>query len=128
MVLASIGGVTMLASRAGWPERTRRPAGGTRRSWQNEAEDRGGRKRPGGTSPPGLAEERVKIARKLHDIVAHAMSVIAVRAGVARMVIDTQPEQAREALGIIETTTRQTLREMRLLVRVLRDPDGEEPS
>jgi signal transduction histidine kinase len=48
------------------------------------------------------------------------MSVIAVRAGVARMVIDTQPEQAREALGIIETTTRRSLQEMRLLVGVLR--------
>jgi hypothetical protein len=55
------------------------------------------------------------------DIVAHAMSVIAVRSGVARMVIDTDPQQAREALAIIETTTRRSLREMRLLVSVLRD-------
>ena len=70
-----------------------------------------------------VADERVEIARELHDIVAHAMSVIAVRSGVARMVIDTQPEQAREALGIIETTTRRSLREMRLLVGVLRDAD-----
>jgi signal transduction histidine kinase len=67
-----------------------------------------------------LADERAEIARELHDIVAHAMSVIAVRSGVARMVIDTQPEQAREALAIIETTTRQSLQEMRLLVGVLR--------
>jgi signal transduction histidine kinase len=75
-----------------------------------------------------VAEERVKLARELHDVVAHAMSVIAVRAGVARMVIDTQPGQAREALGIIETTTRRTLQEMRLLVGVLRradDPQAE---
>jgi signal transduction histidine kinase len=73
-----------------------------------------------------VSEERVKLARELHDIVAHAMSVIAVRAGVARMVIDAQPEQAREALGIIETTTRRTLQEMRLLVGVLRaDADSE---
>ena len=69
-----------------------------------------------------LAEERAQIARELHDVVAHAMSVIAVRSGVARMVIDTDPEQAREALGIIETTTRRSLQEMRLLVSVLRDP------
>jgi signal transduction histidine kinase len=68
-----------------------------------------------------LADERAEIARELHDIVAHAMSVIAVRSGVARMVIDTQPEQARDALAIIETTTRQSLQEMRLLVGVLRD-------
>ena len=70
-----------------------------------------------------IAGERVKIARDLHDIVAHAMSVIAVRSGVARMVIDSQPEQAREALSIIETTTRRTLQEMRLLVGMLRDDD-----
>jgi signal transduction histidine kinase len=67
-----------------------------------------------------LADERAEIARELHDIVAHAMSVIAVRSGVARMVIDTQPEQAREALAIVETTTRRSLQEMRLLVGVLR--------
>jgi signal transduction histidine kinase len=74
-----------------------------------------------------LADERADIARELHDIVAHAMSLIAVRAGVARMVIDTDPAQAREALSIIETTTRQSLREMRLLVGVLRDPQQPHP-
>jgi signal transduction histidine kinase len=68
-----------------------------------------------------LADERAQIARDLHDIVAHAMSVIAVRSGVARMVIDSDPDQAREALAIIETTTRRSLQEMRLLVGVLRD-------
>jgi signal transduction histidine kinase len=68
-----------------------------------------------------LADERAQIARELHDIVAHAMSLIAVRSGVARMMIDTDPQQAREALAIIETTTRRSLREMRLLVSVLRD-------
>jgi signal transduction histidine kinase len=68
-----------------------------------------------------VADERAQIARELHDIVAHAMSVIAVRSGVARMVIDTDPGQAREALAIIETTTRRSLHEMRLLVGMLRD-------
>jgi signal transduction histidine kinase len=70
-----------------------------------------------------LTEERTQIARELHDIVAHAMSVIAVRSGVARMVIDTDPEEVREALAIIENTTRRSLQEMRLLVGVLRNPD-----
>ena len=70
-----------------------------------------------------LADERAQIARELHDIVAHAMSVIAVRSGVARMVIDTDPQQAREALAIIETTTRRSLHEMRLLVSMLRDAE-----
>ena len=46
-----------------------------------------------------LADERVQIARDLHDIVAHAMSVIAVRSGVARMVMDSDPAQARELEG-----------------------------
>jgi signal transduction histidine kinase len=73
-----------------------------------------------------LAGERAEIARELHDIVAHAMSVIAVRSGVARMVLDSDPQQAREALGIIETTTRRSLQEMRLLVGVLRDDDDQE--
>ena len=72
-----------------------------------------------------LAAERAQIARELHDIVAHAMSVIAVRSGVARMVIDTDPGQAREALTIIETTTRRSLREMRLLVSVLRSAEDD---
>jgi signal transduction histidine kinase len=70
-----------------------------------------------------LADERAQIARDLHDIVAHAMSVIAVRSGVARMVIDSEPDQARDALAIIEITTRRALHEMRLLVGMLRDPD-----
>jgi signal transduction histidine kinase len=74
-----------------------------------------------------LADERAQIARDLHDIVAHAMSVIAVRSGVARMVIDSDPEQARDALAIIETTTRRSLHEMRLLVGVLRNPDDHHP-
>jgi len=56
--------------------------------------------------------------------------VRAVRSGVARMVIDTDPGQAREALTIIETTTRRSLREMRLLVSMLREAEDHdaEPS
>jgi signal transduction histidine kinase len=71
-----------------------------------------------------VADERLAIARDLHDIVAHAMSVIAVRSGVARVVMDSRPEEAREALGAIETTSRQALQEMRLLVGVLRRGEG----
>ncbi len=72
------------------------------------------------------ADERVRIARELHDVVAHAMSIIAVRSGVARMVLDVRPDEAREALGIIEGTSRQALAEMRLLVGVLRDADARD--
>jgi len=62
-------------------------------------------------------DERLVIARELHDIVGHSMSVIAVRAGVARVVMEQDPLEAKEALRIIETTTREALQEMRLLVR-----------
>jgi signal transduction histidine kinase len=71
-----------------------------------------------------VAEERIVIARDLHDIVAHAMSVITVRAGVARVVMSAHPEEVSEALGIIETTARRALQEMRLLVGVLRNVEG----
>jgi signal transduction histidine kinase len=70
-----------------------------------------------------VADERLRIARDLHDIVAHAMSVIAIRSGVARVVLDTQPDEVREALGIIEKTSKQALAEMRLLVGVLRQSE-----
>lgn len=72
------------------------------------------------------AEERLRIARELHDVVAHAMSIIAVRSGVARLVIDVRPDEAREALGIIEGTSREALAEMRLLVGVLRGHESQD--
>ena len=56
-----------------------------------------------------LAEERLRIAQELHDVVAHSMSVIAVQAGVGVHVIDDRPEQARAALEAISTTSRGTL-------------------
>ena len=71
-----------------------------------------------------VTEERLRIARELHDVVAHSMTVIAVHAGVGHHVIDSQPEEARAALGVIETTTRQALREMRRLLGVLRQHDS----
>ncbi|MFF0725993.1 sensor histidine kinase [Streptomyces sp. NPDC004134] len=73
-------------------------------------------------------DERLVIARELHDIVAHSMSLIAVRAGVARMVMNSDPAQVAETLGIVETTTRQALHEMRLLVEVLRHEDAVDPA
>jgi signal transduction histidine kinase len=69
------------------------------------------------------ADERLRIARELHDVVAHSMSIIAVQSGVGRMVIESQPEEARKALQVIETTSRQALNELRLLLGVLRRPD-----
>ena len=70
-----------------------------------------------------VAEERLRIARELHDVVAHSMAVIAVQAGFGQYVIDSQPGQAREALGAIQATSRDTLDEMRRMLSVLRQAD-----
>jgi len=56
-----------------------------------------------------LAEERLRIAQELHDVVAHSMSVIAVQAGVGAHVLDHRPDQARAALEAISATSRGTL-------------------
>jgi len=71
-----------------------------------------------------VTEERLRIARELHDVVAHSMSVIAVQSAVGGHVMDTQPEEARHALAAIEATSRSALTEMRRLLGVLRQ-DGE---
>ena len=71
-----------------------------------------------------LAEERLRIAQELHDVVAHSMSVIAVQAGVGAHVLEDRPEQARAALEAISATSRGTLTELRRLLGVLRDSDG----
>jgi signal transduction histidine kinase len=67
-----------------------------------------------------VAEERLRIARELHDVVAHSMSVVAVQAGTGRVVIDDDVDQARRALAAIEDTSRRALDEMRRLLGVLR--------
>jgi len=67
-----------------------------------------------------VTEERLRIARELHDVVAHSMSIIAVQSGVGAHVLDSQPEEARKALVAVEATSRQALAEMRRLLGVLR--------
>lgn len=72
-------------------------------------------------------EERSRIARELHDVVAHHVSVMTVQAGAARRIIDKDPETARAAMSTIEETGRSALREMRRIVGVLRtDRDAEQ--
>jgi signal transduction histidine kinase len=66
------------------------------------------------------SEERLQIARELHDVVAHTMSLIAVQAGVANYVVSAHPEEAARALSSIEETSRGALHEMRALLGVLR--------
>ena len=72
------------------------------------------------------AEERTRIARELHDSAGHAMNVILVQAGAARLLRDRDPERSKEALTTIEDVARETLGEIDQLVRGLREDDGGE--
>jgi signal transduction histidine kinase len=73
--------------------------------------------------------ERLRIAREVHDTVAHAIAIINVQAGVTAHVLDKRPERARETLLTIEQTSARALREMRAILGVLRgDDDGPGPS
>jgi signal transduction histidine kinase len=71
-----------------------------------------------------VTEERLRIARELHDVVTHSVGLIAVKAGVANHVMATRPEEAHDALRVIETASRGALVEMRHLLGVLRSPDA----
>ena len=74
-----------------------------------------------------VTEERLRIARELHDVVAHSMTVVAVQAGFGEYVFDSQPGEARAALGAIQTVSREALSDMQRLLGVLRhaaDRDG----
>ena len=73
-----------------------------------------------------VTEERLRIARELHDVVAHTMSVVAVHAGSGRMVAEEDPAAARQALATIEASTRSALLEMRRLLGVLRGAGGQQ--
>ncbi|MFB0628789.1 sensor histidine kinase [Streptomyces sp. AB3(2024)] len=73
-----------------------------------------------------VAAERARIARELHDVVAHNVSVMVVQADGAAYVMDAAPEQAKEALQTISGTGRQALAEMRRLLGVLRTGEPQE--
>jgi signal transduction histidine kinase len=89
-----------------------------------------------------VTEERLRIARELHDVVAHSMTVAAVQAGFGEYVFDSDPAQARAALGNIQHVTREALSDMQRLLGVLRQdgtgqpgpaapggpPDGDQPA
>jgi signal transduction histidine kinase len=72
-----------------------------------------------------VARERARIARELHVVVTHSVSVMVVQAAAGNAVFEQQPERAREALGAIEQTGRKALGELRRLLDVVADDEGE---
>ncbi|MGH3312333.1 MAG: sensor histidine kinase [Streptomyces sp.] len=94
----------------------------TRRAYYAQLEERATRleKEREAQTKIAAAAERARIARELHDVVAHNVSVMVVQADGAAYVLDTAPEQTRQALETISGTGRQALAEMRRLLGVLR--------
>ena len=73
-----------------------------------------------------VMEERSRIARELHDVVAHSVSLMILQAGAARQALDRQPVKSRESLLSVEATGRSAMSELRRLVSMLRQPGQEE--
>jgi signal transduction histidine kinase len=74
-----------------------------------------------------VTDERLRIARELHDVISHAMTLITAKAAVTSYLIDSHPEEAGPALAVIEATGRAALAEMRRLLGVLRAGDSGTP-
>lgn len=100
----------------------------TRRAYFAQLEERAARleKEREAQAKVAVAAERARIARELHDVVAHNVSVMVVQADGAAYVLDTAPEQAKKALETISSTGRQALAEMRRLLGVLRTGEHKE--
>ncbi|MFB6570410.1 sensor histidine kinase [Streptomyces noursei] len=100
----------------------------TRRAYWAQLEEKASRleKEREAQARIAVAAERARIARELHDVVAHNVSVMVVQADGAAYVLDAAPEQARQALETISGTGRQALAEMRRLLGVLRTGEQAE--
>ncbi|EFF92323.1 MULTISPECIES: sensor histidine kinase [Streptomyces] len=100
----------------------------TRRAYFAQLEERAARleKEREAQAQVAVAAERARIARELHDVVAHNVSVMVVQADGAAYVLDAAPDQAKKALETISSTGRQALAEMRRLLGVLRTGEHQE--
>jgi signal transduction histidine kinase len=100
-------------------------AGGRKFAQATEAEERAARaeREREERALAAVAEERARIARELHDLVGHSVSLMTVQAGAVRRLLRPEQEREREALQIVEQTGREALAEMRRLVGVLRRPE-----
>ncbi|WP_236243250.1 sensor histidine kinase [Streptomyces sp. CC228A] len=100
----------------------------TRRAYFAQLEERAARleREREAQAKVAVAAERARIARELHDVVAHNVSVMVVQADGAAYVLDAAPDQARQALETISSTGRQALAEMRRLLGILRTGEHEE--
>ncbi len=100
----------------------------TRRAYFAQLEERAARleREREAQAKVAVAAERARIARELHDVVAHNVSVMVVQADGAAYVMDAAPDQARKALETISSTGRQALAEMRRLLGVLRTGEHQE--
>lgn len=72
-------------------------------------------------------EERLRIAREVHDVLAHSLSIVTVQAAAAESLLDREPARAKESIGHIRVTSKQALAELRSMLGVLRTPDGDAP-
>ncbi|MET8625302.1 histidine kinase [Kitasatospora sp. NPDC004669] len=79
----------------------------------------------GRAAEQAVTAERLRIARELHDMVAHNIGIIAIQAGMGSRVMDTQPAETRNALNAIEATSRETLAGLRRMLGALRQGEGE---
>jgi signal transduction histidine kinase len=118
-----IGGIAMIGVCAAWGDRKQ-----VREAYVEQLELRAAEKERERfeAAQRAVSAERARIARELHDVVAHAMSVVAVQSGVGAHVIDTHPAEAKRILETISDTSRDALDEMRRMLGVLRQ-DAEEP-
>jgi signal transduction histidine kinase len=122
-VAVIVGGIAMACGAAAWGDRKQ-----VREAYVEQLELRAAEKERERieAAERAVGAERARIARELHDVVAHAMSVVAVQSGVGAHVIDAQPEAAKRILETISDTSRDALSEMRRLLGVLRSAPGSE--